>query len=127
MRISLALVVPLLLFSTLDARAQAGRGRGGPPPRIVSFEAKPATVKAGEPVLLVWQTENPSGVAIAPDVGAVTPRGSRQVTPTATTTYTLTMNGGPTRSVTVTVQGAVTSTPPRSQSATTSRSTTPDL
>jgi hypothetical protein len=56
-------------------------------------------------VLLVWQTENPSGVTIDPGIGAVTARGSRQVTPTVTTTYTLTMKGGPSRTVVVTVAG----------------------
>src|SRR5688572_13825553 len=65
--------------------AVGGRGgRGAQPglePRIVSFEAKPGTVRAGQPVLLVWHTENPSGVAIEPGVGAVTPRGTRQVAP----------------------------------------------
>ncbi len=74
------------------AQAPAG-GRGAQPglePRVVSFEARPATVRAGEPVLLVWQTENPAGVSIAPDIGTVTARGSRTVTPSATTTYTLT-------------------------------------
>src|SRR5688572_1058174 len=94
------------------AQDAAGRGRGGrgiPPglePRIVSFEARPATVRAGEPVQLVWATENPSGgVSIDQAIGAVNARGSRTVTPAATTTYTLTMRGGPSRSVTVTVQG----------------------
>jgi hypothetical protein len=71
----------------------------------VLFEARPATVRPGQPVLLVWQTENPSGLAIDPEVGAVTARGSKQVTPKTTTRYTLTMKGGPTRSVTVTVEG----------------------
>jgi len=89
---------------------QGGRGgRGAPPglePRIVSFEATPATVRPGQPVLLVWHTENPNGVAIEPGIGAVVPRGSRQVAPTATTTYTLTMKGGPSRTVRVTVEGA---------------------
>src|SRR5262245_5754821 len=88
----------------------AGRGgRGAQPglePRIVTFEAKPATVKAGQPVLLVWQTENPRGIAIEPGIGAVTPRGSKQIRPTTTTTYTLAMKGGPTRTVTVTVEGS---------------------
>ena len=89
---------------------RAGRGgRGAQPglePRIVTFEAKPAIVKAGQPVLLVWHVENPSGVSIEPGIGAVVPRGSRQVTPSATTTYTLAVKGGPTRGVTVTVNGA---------------------
>jgi hypothetical protein len=92
------------------AQDAAGRGRGGratPPglePRIVSFEARPAAVRAGEPVLLLWATENPAGgVSIDQNVGAVSARGSRTVTPKNTTTFTLTMRGGPSRSVTVTV------------------------
>jgi hypothetical protein len=91
-----------LLLASPQLTAQRG---GGPPPRIVSFEARPASVKPGEAVLLIWQTENPSGITIEPGVGAVTPRGSRQVTPSATTTYTLTMKGGPSQSVVVTVAG----------------------
>jgi hypothetical protein len=91
------------------ATGAAGRGGRGPQPglepRVISFEAKPTSVKAGQPVLLIWQTENPAGVAIEPGIGAVTPRGTRQVTPAATTTYTLSMKGGPSRTVTVTVEG----------------------
>jgi hypothetical protein len=78
----------------------------------VSFEARPASVRAGEPVLLVWATENPAGgVSIDQAIGAVSARGSRTVTPKATTTFTLTMRGGPSRAVTVKVEpvaGAVT-------------------
>lgn len=101
-------------------QAPAG-GRGGQPglePRIVTFEARPATVRAGEPVVLVWQTENPAGVSIAPDIGAVTARGSKTVTPVATTTYTLSMRNGASKSLTVTVQPAParrTSTSPSEQ------------
>jgi hypothetical protein len=97
---------------TQDAGAGAGRaGRGGrgaqpgPAPRIVSFEAKPDRVRAGQPVLLIWHVQNPSGVAIEPGIGTVTPRGSRQVVPSTTTTYTLTLKGGPSRSLVVTVEG----------------------
>lgn len=102
----------LLLSSGLAAQEpqQGGRGgrggRGAQPglePRIIQFEAKPATVRAGQPVLLVWHTENPAGITIEPGVGAITPRGSREVRPIATTTYTLTMKGGPSRAITVTV------------------------
>src|SRR5262249_22225594 len=42
---------------------------------------------------------------IEPDIGAVAARGTKQVTPTATTTYTLRMRNGPSKSVTVTVAG----------------------
>jgi len=95
-----------VLLASATLAAQGGRGaQPGLEPRIVLFEARPATVRAGQPVQLVWQTENPSGITIEPGVGAVTPRGSRQVTPNATTTYTLTMKGGPAKMVTVTVEG----------------------
>ena len=83
----------------------AGRGRGaGPPPRIVTFEARPASIKPGESALLVWHVENPAAPAIEPIVGRVIPRGTARVTPSATTTYTLT-NGTVTTTVTVTVAG----------------------
>jgi hypothetical protein len=96
-------------FAEAAAGGQGRGGRGAQPglePRILLFEATPATVRPGQPVLLIWQTENPSGIAIEPGLGAVTPRGSRQVTPSGTTTYTLTMKGGPSRSIVVTVEGA---------------------
>jgi hypothetical protein len=54
---------------------------------------------------LFWHVENPTGITIEPGIGAVIPRGSKQVVPTSTTTYTLTTNGGPSRSVVVTVEG----------------------
>ena len=95
--------------------AADGRGRGGraalpaPPSRIITFEARPASINPGESVLLVWSTENPAGLTIEPGLGAVTPRGSRQLKPAATTIYTLTIrpaNTAPvTRSITVTVAG----------------------
>jgi hypothetical protein len=126
--------VVLLVSATLGAQTpQSGQntapaggrgGRGAQPglePRIVLFEARPATVRPGQPVLLVWQTENPSGIAIEPEVGTVTARGSKQVTPTTTTRYTLTMKGGPTRSVTVTVEGTA---PASAVAATTSTART---
>jgi len=77
--------------------------------RIVSFTAEPASIKPGQPFMLVWHTENPGGVTIDPELGRVTPRGSRQLTPAATTTYTLTVRGTAnqvlTKTVTVTVAG----------------------
>ena len=101
-----------------------GRGRGAPPPppRIVSFEARPASVKPGESVLLVWHVENPTAASIEPEIGRVLPRGSLRVTPAATTTYTLT-NGGVTRSVTVTVSGSAAARPAAASSPTASPGT----
>jgi hypothetical protein len=76
----------------------------------MSFTAEPANLKPGESALLSWATENPNGVDIDQGMGRVTPRGTIKVTPTATTTYTLTIGGldGPlTRSITVNVAGTV--------------------
>lgn len=80
-----------------------------PAPRIVSFGAKPESVQSGQPVLLIWATENPNGVMIDPEVGRVAARGSRQVFPASTTVYTLNVIGPNgttlTKSVKVTVSG----------------------
>ena len=96
-----------------QAPPAAGRGRGAPAPatRIVTFDAQPATIKPGESALLVWHIENPPSATgfngfgtIEPGVGRVAPRGSKRVTPAATTTYTLSA-GSLTKTVTVTVPG----------------------
>ena len=78
------------------------------PARIVDFKATPASIQPGQAAMLVWATENPNTVTITPDIGTVTARGSRQVKPSATTTYTLTVkgpSGDVTRSLKVTVAG----------------------
>jgi hypothetical protein len=80
-----------------------------PPARITEFRTQPENVQPGQPATLIWATENPNAVTISPDLGKVTPRGSRQVNPKATTIYTLTVTGPNntvlTKEVTVTVPG----------------------
>jgi len=123
-RIAFGLIFGLLTCSTTWAQAQqaaqgARGGRGGaaaPEARIVTFEARPGSIRPGQSAILVWSTENPSGITIQPDIGAVPARGTRQVTPAATTTYTLALRGGPARTVTVIVAGT---TPVKTSSATT--------
>jgi hypothetical protein len=109
-----------------QAPPAAGRGRGAPAPptRSVSFEAQPATIKPGESALLVWHIENPPSATgfggfgtIEPGIGRVAPRGSKRVTPAATTTYTL-VAGALTKTVTVTVPGTIPVAVPSSASAT---------
>ena len=99
-----------VLMLPMWALAQAP-ARVVPPIRIMDFSAKPASVRAGQPVVLSWLTENPNNVTIEPGLGKVTARGTRQVTPAATTTYVLTVAGpnntSLTKSVTVTVTGEV--------------------
>jgi hypothetical protein len=79
------------------------------PARIIDFSAQPASLRPGQPFTLVWHTENPASVTIEPEPGRVTPRGSRELTPSVTTTYTLSVRGANnqllTKEVTVTVAG----------------------
>jgi len=91
------------------AAAPAKPARVQPPARIADFRAEPASVKPGQSTTLIWATENPNSVTIDPVIGRATPRGSRPITPSATTTYTLTVTGPGnttlTKEVTVTVAG----------------------
>jgi hypothetical protein len=102
-------VCGMVLAPQVQQSQQGGRGgRGGQPapePRIMTFEARPASIRPGESALLVWATENPSGIMIEPAIGPVAARGTKQVSPAVTTTYTLSLRGGPSKSVTITVAG----------------------
>jgi hypothetical protein len=130
-----------IAFFATTLHAQAPARQGGPPQqpavrggyteaatlqvRIVEFKADRASIKPGESITLEWIVENPRGgagvdpVTITPGIGRVAPRSALRVTPTATTTYTLTANGltsppaagkpqesgAVTRTVTITVAG----------------------
>ena len=87
------------------------QARFAPPPRINKFNAEPSSIQPGQSFLLVWATENPAGITITPGVGTVAARGTRKITPKATTTYTITVHGAKdtlvTKSITVTVAGTV--------------------
>jgi len=87
------------------------QARFAPPPRINKFTAEPSSLQPGQSFLLVWATENPAGITITPDIGTVAARGTRKLTPKATTTYTITVHGAKdtlvTKSITVTVAGTV--------------------
>jgi hypothetical protein len=112
-----SIVLCLILVSTFlgqqpPAQEGQGRGRGAAiEPRILTFEARPSTIRPGESVQLVWQTEATRALTIEPEVGPVAVRGSKQVTPSQTTTYTLRVSATLSRSVTVTVAGAAVARP----------------
>ncbi|HEX4278077.1 MAG TPA: hypothetical protein VHZ74_22140 [Bryobacteraceae bacterium] len=93
------------------------------PARIMDFKAEPASIKPGQSVTLTWSTENPAGSTIDPDLGRVTPRGVRQVTPARTTTYTLTVRGPNNQVLTKAVTVNVAGTGPLSESAAAGAST----
>jgi peptidoglycan-associated lipoprotein len=83
-----------------------------PPKAIInSFTVEPSTIEKGGSATLRWSISNANDMAIDQGVGAVQSQGSRQVFPSATTTYTLSARGpGGDDSKTATVE--VTSPPP---------------
>lgn len=89
-----------------------------PPPAptapTASLSANPNTINQGQPTTLTWQTTNATEVSID-GIGPVNPSGSRQVTPTDSTTYHLVAKGpGGTQDATarVTVNAAPAPPPP---------------
>src|SRR4029079_16696929 len=60
---------------------------------IQRFLATPATVDAGKKVMLLWSVEGAETVTIDHGIGEVDAHGSRQVSPTVSTTYTLSATG----------------------------------
>lgn len=78
-----------------------------PPPKpvIERFTAEPSAVVQGNPSTLRWSVSNASDISIDQGIGTLTSAsGSRSVTPSADTTYTLVAKGlGGTASASVTV------------------------
>jgi len=73
------------------------------PVSITTFTASPSSITAGASSTLVWVVLNATTVTISPNVGNVNPSsGSVQVTPSATTSYTLTATNATTGTVTAT-------------------------
>ena len=73
---------------------------------IVRFDATPSNITAGQSSQLTWVVQGASSVSINNGVGNVAATGSTTVTPSATTTYTLTAvgpSGNVTATATVTV------------------------
>ncbi len=113
--LAFAVAVVLVVPATATAQEQeapAARAEGfpvGPPANIIEFKATPNSVRAGEPVTLTWAAFNSDNMSIDQCVGTIPARGTRVVTPSFTTTYTLTAKGrggNDKRSVTVTVSGS---------------------
>src|SRR5262245_16858142 len=102
-RVEVAAAVKLLTISFLTFLPAHGQTRGCqlpanfpcPDARIMEFKSDPASIKPGQSTVLTWAAENPGSMTITPGIGAVTARGSARVSPAATTTYTLSVAGGP--------------------------------
>jgi len=79
-----------------------------PTARVLTFHAVPSTIKVGEAANLVWETEDAETVVIS-GIGPVSPTGTLSVSPTQTTTYTITLKnalGEINSSTTITVNPA---------------------
>jgi hypothetical protein len=77
-----------------------------PPPTITSFKATPSTIYSGEVSTLSWVVSGATSLSIDQTIGPVTPLtvGNHPVSPTVTTTYTLTAtNSGGTTTAQATV------------------------
>jgi len=115
----------LVLFATGCAKKTAVAPPPPPPPPVKetppppppakpvvsAFAAEPSTVVKGSAATLRWSVGGASDISIDQGIGSVQASGTRQVYPSADTTYTLIARGvGGTASATVTVR--VTEAPP---------------
>ena len=78
-------------------------------PKIDSFTASSASITTGDSVTLSWTTRDATRIVISPIIGDVAASGTRQLTLTATTAFTLTAvnnDGSAAKTVTVTVYAA---------------------
>jgi len=67
-----------------------------PPPAArptVTLQANPTSINKGDSTTLSWSSTNATQLTISPEVGAVAPEGSTKVTPSDSTTYTITASG----------------------------------
>ena len=91
--------------SVLAAFKAGSSGSSGSAPSINSFAASPSSITSGQSSSLSWSTSGATSATIS-SVGSVATSGSTNVSPSVTTTYTLTAsnsNGPTTANATVTV------------------------
>ena len=82
-------------------------------PAIAQFVAEPSTIQRGQSATLRWDVSDATDISINQSIGAVQARGTRQVFPNDTTTYTLSVKGpGGTDSRSATVSVTVPPPPP---------------
>jgi len=59
----------------------------------VSLNASPTFITAGQASTLSWTSQNATSLEISPEIGSVAAEGTTQVSPTASTTYTINATG----------------------------------
>jgi peptidoglycan-associated lipoprotein len=95
----IALFIGLLTFVAVlngckkQVAATAPAQAPAPPAPTVTLSASPASISSGQQVTLSWSSTNATDLDIQPGVGKVSPQGSTPVSPTESTTYTITATG----------------------------------
>jgi peptidoglycan-associated lipoprotein len=94
-------------------------------PAVAQFTAEPSSIQAGQSATLRWEVSGQAtSVSINQGIGTVRSTGSQSVTPSSSTTYTLTASG-PGGSITASATVAVVTPPPAAAPPpTTTRTTT---
>lgn len=85
------------------------------PPSITLFSVTPSEINSGQSSMLLWTATGATGVTIDQDIGQVAASGSKQLSPSRTTAYTLTATnagGTVTRSVVLYVTEPAPTPPP---------------
>ncbi len=95
----------LLMFALLILAGACAKKAAAPPPQVpppppptparptVTLNASSAFIHSGESLTLNWSSTNATDLNLAPGVGKVAPEGSTSVSPTESTTYSITAAG----------------------------------
>jgi len=85
------------LGGSTTSATQVAVARPAAPPAPVAptatLTATPASIARGETTKLQWSSQNASNCDVQPGVGVVPPQGTKEVTPTENTAYTVTCSG----------------------------------
>jgi peptidoglycan-associated lipoprotein len=103
-RVSSSLYRGAILTAMLALAVGCGPKKVAPPPPpppppppaarpTVSLQANPTSINTGDSTTLSWTSTDATQLTISPGVGAVTAQGSTKVTPSDSTTYTITASG----------------------------------
>ncbi len=136
-QLGLATVCLAVLFATGCGKKTVASTPPPPPPPAVTpkadppakpvisrFAAEPSTVVKGSPSTLRWSVSGASDISIDQGIGAVNESGTRQVYPSADTTYTLIARGvGGTTSATVSLRVTEPAAPPPTPTVTSAKRT----
>ena len=115
---SLAFVLLLLILSGgCKKKAPVAPAPPPPPPPspaapTVTISADPSTIEKGQSSTLTWSSTNATNVSIDQGIGDVSTTGSRSVSPSSSTTYTIAAKGeGGTVSATTRITVTTSSSP----------------